>query len=126
MINLNPHKSETGRVYNFASVILTIGCNVGPVPTWTPAQVVEATREQLPARYLISNHHVTIGEWDGIEETSVSVMLAPMTAHDFERLEKHLQALCVTLKQDAIGVWDIRDNSALVWNPERRQAEKTA
>lgn len=127
MKNFTPHTNpETGREYPFASITLTVGCNVGTTPTWKPEQVLETAREYLQGEFSPVSHTVSMGEWDGIPEISVALKIQSVHRDDMSQLEKQVRALAEALEQEAIGVWDVYGRSALIWAGNAEEARKTA
>lgn len=108
--------------YSSASLALTIGCNVGDVDTWTPAQVWEAALAHLTNRP--DFYRVTRGEWEGIAETSVTVHIPLVFSFDFDELKAEVQELADALEQDAIGIWDNYGGSMLVWGTRRAEGRE--
>lgn len=118
----NPYKDGK---YPFASVTLTIGCNVDGKPEHKPETVWYTAHKHIHQN--LHSYKVTEGTWEGIPETSVHIYVFSIVYYQMDSFLQQVEALADALNQDAIGVWDNYGGSTLVygsrWYEKQNQAK---
>ena len=115
----DPYKN--GR-YPFASVTLTIGCNVDGKPHFKPEDVWYTAHKHISQN--LHSYTPSQGEWEGIPETSVNIYVFSVIWYEMQTLLDQVRELANALDQDAIGVWDNYGGSTLVWGDRATEAQK--